>query len=63
MLVDERLKDQLEAPIVNPAKVAVKTAEMLVALGLSQSRITYPKANYEKLGKSVFPNLKSGGQV
>jgi allantoin racemase len=63
MLVDERLKGQLDAPIVNPAKVAIKTAEMLVALGLSQSRITYPKPNYEKLGRSVFPNLKSGGQA
>lgn len=57
MLVDERVQGQLEAPIVNPAKVSVKSAEMLVALGLNQSRVTYPQANYEKLGKSVFPNL------
>lgn len=63
MLVDERLKGQLDAPIVNPAKVAVKTAEMLVSLGLSQSRVTYPEANYEKLGRSVFPKLKPGGKV
>ena len=61
MLVDERVQDQLEAPIVNPAKVAVKFAEMLVALGLNQSRVTYPQPNYEKLGKSVFPNLNTGG--
>jgi allantoin racemase len=61
MLVDERVQGQLEAPIVNPAKVAIKYAEMLVALGLSQSRVTYPKPNYEKLGKSVFPNLNTGG--
>ena len=57
MLVDERVQGQLEAPIVNPAKVSIKSAEMLVALGLNQSRVTYPQANYEKLGKSVFPNL------
>jgi len=63
MLVEEKIKDQLEAPIVNPAKVAVKTAEMLVALGLGQSRVSYPTANYAKLAKSVFPNLSRGGQV
>lgn len=63
MLVDEKIQAQLEAPIVNPAKVAVKTAELLVALGLGQSRVTYPKANYAKLAKSVFPNLSTGGQV
>jgi allantoin racemase len=61
MMVEDRVQSQLEAPIVNPAKVAVKFAEMLVTLGLNQSRVTYPKPNYEKLGKSVFPNLNTGG--
>jgi allantoin racemase len=40
--VDEDLRDKLPIPIVNPIKVAVKTAEMLVDLGLSHSKLAFP---------------------
>ncbi|HUV07420.1 MAG TPA: aspartate/glutamate racemase family protein [Spirochaetia bacterium] len=62
LLVDELARGKVDVPIINPAKVSVKAAEMLVSLGLSQSRATYPKPNYEKLKKSVFPKLRTGGK-
>jgi allantoin racemase len=57
MLVDESIQKELGAPIINPAKVSVKTAELLVSLGLKQSRVTYPAPNYKKLGQTIFPGL------
>jgi len=62
LLVDEAVKDRIGIPIVNPAKVSIKTAEMLISLGLKQSRATYPKPNTEKLRNSIFPNMKIGGK-
>ncbi|HXH05637.1 MAG TPA: aspartate/glutamate racemase family protein [Vicinamibacterales bacterium] len=38
-----RVSHELGVPVVNPAKVALKTAEVLVTQGLLQSRRTYPK--------------------
>jgi allantoin racemase len=40
--VDEDLKGKLPIPVVNPIKVAVKTAEMLVDLGLCHSKLAFP---------------------
>jgi len=57
LLVDELVAGKVEVPVINPAKVSVKAAEMLVSLKLSQSRATYPEPNIEKLKKSVFKNL------
>jgi allantoin racemase len=40
--IDEDLKGKLPIPIVNPVKVAVKTAEILVDLGLAHSKLAFP---------------------
>lgn len=42
LMVDERLGDALGVPVVNPVKAAVKTAEMLVELGVTHSKLAYP---------------------
>ncbi len=57
LLPDELVRGELAVPIVNPAKVAVKTAEMLLALGVSHSRVSYPRPDMEKLRRSVLPGL------
>ena len=54
LCIEETLNDLIEVPVINPAKVAVKTAEMIVSLGLRQSRVSYPQPDYDKLMKSVF---------
>ena len=54
LLMDELAGDRLDVPIINPAKVSVKAAEMLVSLGLSHSRVTFPRPNMEKLRGSVL---------
>ena len=59
LLIDELVQDRIEVPIVNPAKVSIKVAEMLVSLGLKQSRASYPKPNIEKLRGSLFPKMKN----
>jgi allantoin racemase len=41
--VAEELGLRLGVPVVNPARAALKTAEMLVALGVGHSRRTYPR--------------------
>jgi len=41
-------------PVINPLKVAIKTAECFVDLGAQHSRITYPAADFEKLMATVF---------
>jgi allantoin racemase len=45
--VAERVREQVGVPIVNPAFCALKTAESLVAQGLTQSRRTYAKPRKE----------------
>jgi len=47
--IDELIGKEVNVPVVNPAKVSVKVAEMLVSLKLSQSPISFPKPDYEKL--------------
>ncbi len=42
LMVDKRLSDALGVPVVNPVKAAVKTAEMLVELGVTHSKRAYP---------------------
>ncbi len=42
LMVDERLGEALGVPVVNPVKAAVKTAEMLVELGVTHSKLVYP---------------------
>ena len=42
LMVDERLGEAIGVPVVNPVKAAVKTAEMLVELGITHSKRVYP---------------------
>lgn len=49
-LVDELLSEKIDLPVINPVKVSLKTAEMLLSLGLKQSIRSFPKPNYTKLG-------------
>jgi len=42
LMVDEKLSEEIGVPAVNPVKVAVKTAEMLIDLGITHSKLTYP---------------------
>lgn len=41
----ETIGDRCGVPVLNPARVALKTAETMVALGLRHSRRTYPRAS------------------
>ena len=42
LMVDEKLSEDIGVPAVNPVKVAVKTAETLIDLGITHSKKTYP---------------------
>jgi allantoin racemase len=42
--VCESLSERVGVPVVNPVTAALKTAEMLVAMRLSQSKLAYPAA-------------------
>jgi allantoin racemase len=55
LLVDESTTSPL--PIVNPAKVSVKIAEMLATLGIRHSDISYPKPDIEKLQRTILRGL------
>jgi allantoin racemase len=54
LLADELVQDKASIPILNPAKIALKTAETFGALRLLHSCKTYPPADYAKLRKSIF---------
>jgi len=38
----EVLSERVGVPVVNPVTAALKTAEMVVTMGLSQSKLAYP---------------------
>ncbi len=42
LMVDEGLTEEIGVPAVNPVKVAVRTAEMLIDLGITHSKLAYP---------------------
>jgi allantoin racemase len=42
LMIDERLTEEIGVPAINPVKVAVKTAEMLIDLGITHSKWAYP---------------------
>jgi len=46
--------DAAGLPVINPLKVAIRTAESFVDQGVKHSRITYPAADVEKLMETVF---------
>jgi allantoin racemase len=55
LLVDEDVR--LDAPIINPAKVAIKMAEMQATLGLRHSFLSYPRPDFAKLRRTVLPGI------
>lgn len=57
LLLDEAVMGRTKVTVINPAKISVKMAEMLVSLGLTHSSITYPKPDIKKLKISVLPEL------
>jgi allantoin racemase len=54
ILADELVQDNASIPILNPAKIALRTAETFGAMRVMHSRKTYPAADYGKLRKSIF---------
>ncbi len=55
LLIDEDIK--LDVPIVNPARAAIMTAEMLVRMGLKHSPVSYPKPDLGKIASTLLPEL------
>lgn len=41
-------------PVINPLTAAIKVAESFVDMGILQSRVTYPAADFKKLVGTVF---------
>ena len=41
LMVDDRLTEEIGVPTINPVKVAVKTAETLIDLGITHSKLAY----------------------
>lgn len=41
-------------PVINPLTAAIKVAESFVDMGVMQSRVTYPAADFSKLVGTVF---------
>lgn len=41
-------------PVINPLSAAIKVAESFVDMGIMQSRVTYPAADFDKLVGTVF---------
>jgi allantoin racemase len=41
-------------PVINPLTAAIKVAESFVDMGIMQSRVTYPAADFDKLVGTVF---------
>ncbi len=54
MLADELVKETANIPILNPAKIAIKTAEAFAQLRMRHSPKTYPPADYDKLRETIF---------
>jgi allantoin racemase len=47
-------KWEVGIPVINPLTAAIKIAESFVDMGIMQSRITYPAADFDKLIGTVF---------
>ncbi|HHY94907.1 MAG TPA: hypothetical protein GX513_07845 [Firmicutes bacterium] len=57
LLLDEAVRDLVPVPVINPAKAAVKMAELQVSMGIRHSRLAYPEPDLVKLKRSVLPEL------
>jgi allantoin racemase len=49
-----KIKWDVGIPVINPLTAAIKVAESFVDMGLLQSRVTYPAADFKKLIGTVF---------
>lgn len=49
-----KTKWDLGIPVINPLSTAIKVAESFVDMGILQSRVTYPAADFKKLIGTVF---------
>ncbi len=47
-------KWEVGVPVINPLSAAIKVAESFVDMGIIQSRVTYPAADFKKLVGTVF---------
>jgi allantoin racemase len=56
LLVDEQI--HMAAPVINPVKIAVKTAEMQLGLGIMHSRLSYPSPEMDKLKRTILPEIR-----
>ncbi len=56
-LLDEAVRETVPAPVINPAKAAIKMAEMHLSLGIKHSVLAYPKPDFAKLRRTVLPEL------
>lgn len=52
LMVDDRLTGKIGVPAINPVKTSVRTAEMLIDLGITHSKHAYP----------VPPSLEAGSK-
>lgn len=51
---------RLGVPVINPVIAALKTAEMTLAHGLTQSRARWPRSQGKPLIQSTMPSMKQG---
>lgn len=56
-LLDEAVRETVPAPVLNPAKVAIKMAEMQMSLGIKHSVLAYPKPDLAKLKRTLLPEI------
>ena len=42
LMIDDKPSDAIQVPAINPVKMAVRTAEILVNLGITHSKLSYP---------------------
>jgi allantoin racemase len=54
LLLDEDANRAATVPVINPAKIAVKTAEMMVSLGMRHSDAAYPKPDLERVKQNIL---------
>jgi allantoin racemase len=52
-LIDEKIRESLGVPVVNPVKVSLGMAYIFSTFSLSHSRRTYPEPNYEKVIREI----------
>lgn len=52
--LDDAVKEATHLPVINPAKIAIKTAEMMISLGMRHSDAAYPKPGIDKVKLSIL---------